>query len=92
MLAKIAAILFVMFSVSRGDFTNTEVTETIYADSHIIRFDAEITLDPPNAVSGPYHYLVDSELYDHLSLIEAKVIFKFYIIFRIPRPKLKRHW
>ena len=74
-------ILFAILSFAHGNYTNTEVVGTIYADSHVIRYDVEVTLELSNGVSGPYHYLVEPDMYDHLSLIEAKVSFNFGCFF-----------
>lgn len=66
-------ILLLVFALGHCDFTNTDVVQTIYADSHIIRYDAEITLDLSDGPLEPYHYLIDPDIYGHLSFIEAKV-------------------
>lgn len=69
-----SSIFFVfLFSFSRGDFINSEVSQTIYADSHIVRIDSEIVVDLPSNTLGVYHYPIDSDVYNHLAFIEAKV-------------------
>ncbi|KAM7537732.1 hypothetical protein Aperf_G00000076103 [Anoplocephala perfoliata] len=81
---RFATSIFFVFllSFSRADFINSEVSQVIYADSHIIRIDAEITVDLPSGAYGAYHYPIDSDVYDHLSFIEAKVDSKIPLIIK----------
>ncbi|VDM26784.1 unnamed protein product [Hydatigera taeniaeformis] len=66
-------ILLLVFAFGRSEFVNTDVAQTVYADSHIIRIDAEITLDLSEGPVGMYHYAIDPDISDHLSFIEAKI-------------------
>uniref|UniRef100_A0A5K3EYR5 Dolichyl-diphosphooligosaccharide--protein glycosyltransferase subunit 1 n=1 Tax=Mesocestoides corti TaxID=53468 RepID=A0A5K3EYR5_MESCO len=72
MTAPTLVLLSFLVAVSCGHFTNNEVVQTIVADTHILRVDAEVTIDVPDVVSGNYHYTVDPDIYGHLSFIEAK--------------------
>lgn len=72
---KLQACFLVLFllGVARSSFINSDVLQTINADSHILQIDAVVTLDLPNSISEPYLYLIDPENVDNLSFIEAKV-------------------
>ncbi|KAH9283916.1 Dolichyl-diphosphooligosaccharide--protein glycosyltransferase subunit 1 [Echinococcus granulosus] len=66
-------ILSLAFASGYCNFINTDVAQTIYADSHIIRYDVEVTLDLPDGPLGLYHYPINSDICGHLSFIEAKI-------------------
>ncbi|VUZ50668.1 unnamed protein product [Hymenolepis diminuta] len=66
-------VLLLAISFARGDFTNIEVSQTIYADSHIVRVEAVITIDLPSDAPSAYKYSIDTEVYQHLAFIEAKI-------------------
>lgn len=73
-------ILLLAISFARGDFTNIEVSQTIHADSHIVRVEVEITIDLPSDGPSAYKYPIDTDVYQHLAFIEAKasLIFMFF--------------
>ncbi|VDO03043.1 unnamed protein product [Rodentolepis nana] len=52
----------IAISFARGDFTNIEVSQTVHAESHIVRVDAEITLDLPSGMLTAYKYPIDNEV------------------------------
>ncbi|EUB64396.1 Dolichyl-diphosphooligosaccharide--protein glycosyltransferase subunit [Echinococcus granulosus] len=81
-------ILSLAFASGYCNFINTDVAQTIYADSHIIRYDVEVTLDLPDGPLGLYHYPINSDICGHLSFIEAKSRSMTNFGIEIPKEKI----